>query len=179
MTFNKNILIGAGLIGASLFVFPSLFNNEESSRGGSTFGGGSTPSVASVGLPSSTGGLDSSTTKKDATISSLPDVNIYESSDLGVTKKATSTSPYTQLTSSSPVGTTYPVYSNGKVLGYEVMTLHGGVSTNNLSAYGGTTTTKKESSTAQPSIISSIGSASGIGSSPIASAVGSFLGRWF
>jgi len=60
--------------------FPSLFNNEESSRGGSTFGGGSTPSVASVGLPSSTGGLDSSTTKKDATISSLPDVNIYESS---------------------------------------------------------------------------------------------------
>jgi len=54
MTFNKNILIGAGLIGASLFVLPNLFNSESSS-GGSTFGGGSTPSVASVGLPSSTG----------------------------------------------------------------------------------------------------------------------------
>ena len=75
MTSNKNFLIGAGLIGASLFVLPNLFNSESSS-GGSTFGGGgstynsggSTPSVASVGLPSSTGGLDSSTTKKDATI---------------------------------------------------------------------------------------------------------------
>ena len=185
MTSNKNILIGAGLIGASLFVLPNLFNSESSS-GGSTFGGGgstynsggSTPSVASVGLPSSTGGLDSSTTKKDATISSLPDVNIYESSDIG-RQTGRNSSPYTSMTSSSPVGTTYPVYSNGTVTGYEVMTSNGGVSTNQPSAYGGTTTTKKESSTAQPSIISSIGSASGIGSSPIASAVGSFLGRWF
>jgi len=59
---TKNILLGVGLIGASIFVLPKMFKGEDSSSSG----GGGTPSVSMVGFPSGAGGLEATPTKKDA-----------------------------------------------------------------------------------------------------------------
>jgi len=61
---TKNILLGVGLIGASIFILPKLMSNEDATVSGG--GGGGTPSVAMIGLPSGAGGLEATPTKKDA-----------------------------------------------------------------------------------------------------------------
>ena len=144
MASQKQILIGAGLVGASIFILPSLIGGNESQTQG---GGGGVPSIAMVGLPSSLGGVADSSTKKESGTTTIynfpktPNLNITESNDLGIseTKKETSISPYTSITSSSPVGTTEPVYKNDIISGYEVVTKEGGISTKTPDVY-----TKKE-----------------------------------
>ena len=92
MASQKQILIGAGLVGASVLFLPSLIGGESQTQGG---GGGSSPSVAMVGLPAGIGGVADTSTKKEGTITNIyqlpdaPDFNITESSDLGIptTKK--------------------------------------------------------------------------------------------
>ena len=85
---TKKLLIGGALIGASVFILPSLISGDNQSLGG----GGA--SVGAVGLPSGLGGLDSSTKKE----SSTPIINIYESalpSPTDDVKKESSTPTYT------------------------------------------------------------------------------------
>ena len=92
MASQKQILIGAGLVGASIFILPSLIGGNESQTQG---GGGGVPSIAMVGLPSSLGGVADSSTKKESGTTTIynfpdaPDLNITESNDLEIptTKK--------------------------------------------------------------------------------------------
>ena len=92
MASQKQIIIGASLVGASIFILPSLIGGNESQTQG---GGGGVPSIAMVGLPSSLGGVADSSTKKESGTTTIynfpdaPDLNITESNDLEIptTKK--------------------------------------------------------------------------------------------
>jgi len=91
MASQKQILVGAGVVGAVLFL-PSLIGGSDETQGG---GGGGVQSVGAVGLPAGLGGVADSSTKKESgttTIYNFPDapnLNITESNDLGIptTKK--------------------------------------------------------------------------------------------
>ena len=65
MPSTKQILVGAGLIGASIFILPSLIGGSSQTQGGG--GGGGVQSVGAIGLPSGLSSSDGST-KKETTI---------------------------------------------------------------------------------------------------------------
>ena len=94
MPSTKQILVGAGLIGASIFILPSLIGGRSQTQGGG--GGGGVQSVGAIGLPSGLSSSDGST-KKDGTTTTIyqfpdaPDLNITESSDLGISDYSSST----------------------------------------------------------------------------------------
>jgi len=101
---TKNILLGVGLIGVSVFVLPKMFKGEDSSSSG----GGGTPSVSMVGFPSGAGGIEG-TTKKDAVTNVynieapiIPADNLLSPDAVPTTKKESSTVP-----ADAPIGKTY------------------------------------------------------------------------
>ena len=92
------------------------------------------------------------TSKKDSSVADGVPVSInIEAENLSGSsipiKKVTSLSPYTNLTSASPIGSTAPIFANGKQTGYEIITGHGGMSI----------PIKKQSKPSTSSFIKSIG----------------------
>ena len=85
---TKNILMGAGLIGASIFVLPKLLGGKQTSGGG---GGSSSFGSPTPYLISGLSGTDSTkkgVTKKVTNIYNIPSPTINES-DLSLTPTST------------------------------------------------------------------------------------------
>ena len=105
---NKKILVGAGLIGASLFLLPKI-SGEETQTFSSGGGGGSysVPSVSQVGLPAGSSSVEG--TKKEGSVTYVIEAPDFPK-DNGVstltapTKKETTTSGYQSASSVIPSG---------------------------------------------------------------------------
>ena len=114
MDNNKKILVGAGILGALLFLPKGTTQKTKSG------GGGAVPY-----LVSGVGGVDGGSSKKaDAVASSPtgafspPDINIYESADLGAYSSPVSSGSPSYKTSTKKASAITPIYDNsGKLTG--------------------------------------------------------------
>ena len=97
---NKKVLVGVGLIGATLLILPKISGSEIETFQTSGGGGGGVPSVAQVGLPAGAGAVEGST-KKEASVTYIiesPDFPTDTATELP-TKKETTTTTTTPTTS--------------------------------------------------------------------------------